>query len=89
MGYEIRSIYNLEKEAAYGEVRTKLSEFMSERKITISALSKKSGLNYDVVRRYHNGVMQNFNGEVLSKICFCLKCELSDILEYALPNEYK
>ena len=89
MDYEIRSIYNLEKEAAYGEIRMKLAEFMKERSISVATLSKKSGLNYDVVRRYHNGVMQLYNGEVLSKICFCLKCELSDIMEYSVPDEYK
>ena len=55
---------------------------MDKKGITISHVAKATGLHHQVIRRYYESTIERYDKDVLSKLCFVLGCELSDIMYY-------
>lgn len=71
----------------YGNIELDIKSFMDKNNISISYVVKQTGLHHRVVRRYYDGTITRYDKDVLSKFCFVLGCQLSDILKYNKPNE--
>lgn len=67
-------------------------------KITVDGLIKKLGISrtklavlldvdYRVVKRLCSGETQRVELDLLSRVCYALECELSDIIEYIPPKK--
>jgi len=67
---------------SYGTIELRLKSLLEEKGISKTMLSKQTMLKYDVVKRYCDDTTSRFDRDVLIKICYCLDCDISDILVY-------
>jgi|GEM_PF-3300325 len=82
MGAVCRSIYNEYLEAEYGSGTLRLKEYLNERNIPLSDLIAKADIDANTLRRYYTDSLKNVSLDILGKICYCLECNLCDILVY-------
>ena len=66
----------------YGMIHSNLKEVMDRNNISISAMSRLTGIKYDVVKRYYFDEIFQVDLQVLSKFCYILGCNINDILSY-------
>ncbi len=71
----------------YGNIKLDIKSIMDKNNISISHIVKQTGLHHRVVRKYYEGNITRYDKEVLSKFCFVLNCDLSDILKYQKPDK--
>lgn len=69
----------------YGKIVFNLRTVMEMKNLTITQLSKRTGLHHRIIKKYMNGEAIRYDGEVLAKLCFVLECELSDLIKYERP----
>lgn len=69
----------------YGKIIFDIENIMKEKNITITQLSKRTGLHHRILKKYINHDAVRYDGEVLAKLCFVLECKLSDIMTYKKP----
>ena len=60
---------------------------MDKKGITVNQVVKKTGLHHQVIRRYYEGSVIRYDKDVLSKLCFVIGCNLSDIMNYQRPKD--
>lgn len=83
---DMKSIVRYETEA-YGYIKVKLADVMDCKGITRNALSKCTGVKYDVIDRYYQGEsVERVDLDVLAKICYVLNCQIGDLLEFIPPE---
>ena len=63
------------------EIELCVKEVMDNKRISISELSKKANIKYDIVKRYYNGEMLRYDSEVLKKFCIYLDCNIEDLIK--------
>ena len=61
-----------------------LQEILDDRGITKYKFSKISHIRYDTVCNYCKGKVSLLNMEYLKIICYVLKCNVADLVEYTL-----
>lgn len=84
---ELNSLLKLQE---YGKIVVKLSECLDNRKITRNKLRTLTGVKYEVIDRYYkNKDIERVDLDFLAKVCFVLKCNISDLLEYRESTTYK
>ena len=66
----------------YGKISCNLKEIMQEKGMTIYKLSNISNIKYEIIKRYYNNDFQRIDLDILAKLCFCLKCEVDNLLKY-------
>ena len=66
----------------YGTIKFDVKAIMDSKNITITQMTKRTGLHSQVVKRYYNGTVERYDKDVLSKFCYVLDCELNDIMYY-------
>lgn len=45
-------------------------------------LAKETGIQYQIIDNYYKNKVVRYDSYVLNKICTCLNCDISDIIEY-------
>ena len=71
----------------YGKVEIKLSSIMDKNNISIYKMSRLTDLKYSTVKSYYsNSPISRVDLDVISKMCYVLKCGVEDILQYNRPN---
>lgn len=63
------------------EIELCVKEVMDNKGISISELSRKANIKYDIVKRYYNGEMLRYDSEVLKKFCVYLVCKIEDLIK--------
>ena len=63
------------------EIELCVKEVMDNKGISISELSRKANIKYDIVKRYYNGEMLRYDSEVLKKFCVYLDCKIEDLIK--------
>lgn len=69
----------------YGNIKFNIKSLMIEQNISVTQMSKKTGLDNRVIQRYYDGEIERCDIDVLSKFCFILGCDLNDIMYYEKP----
>ncbi len=64
----------------------KLDDILKEKKISINKLMQRAETDYYAIQRIIDGQTTRYDIYVLARICNCLNCKLSDIIEY-IPNK--
>jgi putative transcriptional regulator len=67
--------------SASGHLEVKLSQLLKDRNLSMLALSRASGSNYESLRSLASGRAKLISFNVLERVCVSLKCEVSDILK--------
>ena len=71
----------------YGHIRIKLNELIEKQNISISKLAFRSETQRTQLKAYLHGNIMRVDLAVLSRLCYALQCDLSDILEYIPPSK--
>ncbi|MCI8639264.1 MAG: helix-turn-helix transcriptional regulator [Coprococcus sp.] len=71
----------------FGIIKLHLKELMEEQNISLSKLSYRAEMQRTQLKHYYDGSIQRLDMSVLSRLCYALKCDLNDLLEYIPPND--
>lgn len=63
------------------KVQLKIDKLLKDMDISRYELSKRTGIQYQIIDNYYKNKVVRYDSYVLSKICIALKCDISDILE--------
>ena len=63
-------------------LRLTLDKYLDGRKITRYELSKRTGIEYQIIDKYYKNKVVRYDSYVLDKICTALDCGIDDIIEY-------
>ncbi len=70
------------KDIDYGHVEIKLKEIMESQDISINKLACRAEMQRTQLKKYINNNVQRVDFAILSRLCYCLDCDLNDILVY-------
>jgi len=71
----------------WGRCEIVLEEYLSKNKISKSSLTKTAELQYTQLQAYCKNIIQRPDLGVLSRICFALNCDVSDLIHYFPPEK--
>lgn len=74
-------------DSEFGTVKLHLKEIMEARNISLSKLSFRAEMQRTQLKHYCDNDIQRLDMAVLSRLCYALKCNLNDLLEYIPPAE--
>lgn len=70
----------------FGTIKLHLKELMEKQNISLSKLSFRAEMQRTQLKNYYDGNIQRLDIAVLSRLCYALDCDLTDLLEYIPPN---
>lgn len=70
----------------YGHVRIKLADSMAEQNISINKLAFRAEMQRTQLKAYMKEDIQRIDLAVISRLCYALECDLTDLIEYIPPN---
>lgn len=76
---ELRSILNFNN---YGKVTVHLKELLEAKGITRYRMAKLADTRFEVVEKWCSGTVERIDTDILSRFCFILNCDISDIIKY-------
>ena len=71
----------------WGRCEIVLDEYLSQHSISKSRLSRAAELQYTQLQAYCKNIIQRPDLGVLSRICFALNCDVSDLIHYSPPEK--
>lgn len=71
----------------FGTIKLHLKELMEKQNISLSKLSFRAEMQRTQLKHYYDGDIQRLDMAVLSRLCYALKCDLTDLLEYQPPSD--
>lgn len=72
----------------YGHVRIKLADLMAEQNISINKLAFRAEMQRTQLKAYMKEDIQRIDLAVISRLCYALECDLTDLIEYIPPNPH-
>ena len=63
-------------------VKLTLDRALSIAQMTRYELSRKTGIQYQIIDNYYKNKVTRYDSYVLDRICSALKCSIGDLLEY-------
>ena len=70
----------------YGFIRLKLKEQMEKQNVSISKLAFRAEMQRTQLKAYMKQDIVRVDLAVLSRLCYALQCDLTDLLEYIPPE---
>ena len=74
-------------EVDYGSIKIKLQDIMVEQNVSINKLAFRAEMQRTQLKAYLKGDIQRVDLSVLSRLCYALECNLSDLIEYVPPKK--
>lgn len=71
----------------YGKVKLKLKQYMDEQGITRNRLARMIDTRFEVIDKWYKGQLETVDLDILARICFVLKCQIFDLMEYDMTEE--
>lgn len=62
-------------------IRICLDKTLSHMNISRYALSKKTGIQYQIIDNYYKNKVTRYDSFVLDRICSALNCDINDVIE--------
>ena len=66
----------------YGKISFYVKEIMDSKELTRSKLAKLANIRFEVADKWYHGNIERMDIDVLTRICFVLDCEISDLMTY-------
>lgn len=63
-------------------IRLTLDKTLKKMNITRYELSKRTGIQYQVIDNYYKNNIKRYDSYILERICAALDCEIGDLIEY-------
>lgn len=73
-------------DSEFGIIKLHLRELMEKQNLTLNKLSFRAEMQRTQLKHYYDGSIQRLDMAVLSRLCYALKCDLNDLLEYVPPK---
>lgn len=67
----------------YGKISFHIKDIMDSRNLTRSALAKLADVRFEVADKWYNGNIERMDIDVLTRICYVLDCNISDLMSYS------
>ena len=67
----------------YGKISFHIKEIMDKKNLTRSALARLADVRFEVADKWYNGNIERMDVDVLTRICFVLDCDISDLMSYS------
>lgn len=64
-------------------IRLSLDKALESRQISRYELSKRTGIQYQIIDNYYKNKVIRYDSFVLERICTALDCGIEDIIEFA------
>ena len=64
-------------------IRIALDSTLKKRGITRYELSKRTGIQYQIIDNYYKNKVKRYDSFVLDKICLALDCDIGDIIVFS------
>ncbi len=68
-----------------GLIRIKLDKYLKQVGKTRYWVAKNTGMDFQTIDKYYKNKVVRYDSYILARICDCLECDISDIIEY-IPN---
>ena len=68
-------------------IRIKLDEYLKSVNITKCELSKRAKIKFQTLDNYCKNNITRYDRNILAQICTCLKCDITDIIEFISDNQ--
>ena len=75
----IKSVYQIKN---YGKIVFHVKEIMDKKNLTRYSLSKLANVRFEVADKWYKGEIERIDADILSRICYVLDCDISDIMTY-------
>ena len=63
-------------------IRLTLDKTLNRMNVTRYELSKRTGIQYQIIDNYYKNKVKRYDSYVLDRICETLDCKIEDIIEY-------
>lgn len=63
-------------------IKLTLAKALDNAKITRYELSKRTGIQYQIIDNYYKNHVKRYDSFILDRICAALDCGINDIIEY-------
>ena len=63
-------------------IKLTLDKYLDSHGITRYELSKRTGIQFQIIDNYYKNKVVRYDSYVLDRICEALNCDVSDIIEY-------
>ena len=63
-------------------IRLTIDKALKSAGITRYELSKRTGIQYQVIDKYYKNNIKRYDSYVLDRICDAMNCEIKDLIEY-------
>ena len=63
-------------------IKLTLAEYLDQHNITRYELSKRTGIKFQIIDNYYKNKVVRYDGYVLDRICYALKCKLEDVIVF-------
>lgn len=63
------------------KIRLRLDKTLNNLNISRYELAKQTGIRYQIIDNYYKNKVVRYDSFVLERICYFLKCDITDILE--------
>ncbi|MEG0273381.1 MAG: helix-turn-helix transcriptional regulator [Hydrogenoanaerobacterium sp.] len=67
----------------YGKISFHIKDILDSRNLTRSALAKLADVRFEVADKWYNGNIERMDIDVLTRICYVLDCNISDLMSYS------
>lgn len=75
----------MSKSLDYGHFEIVLTEYLQKKKMSKNKLAEKANLQRTQLNAYCRNDIKRPDLDVLARICYALKCDLTDIIRYLPP----
>ena len=69
-----------------GTIRLTLDKALKKKSVTRYWLSQQTNIKFQTIDKYYKNKVVRYDSYILARICDCLACDISDIIEY-IPND--
>lgn len=73
------SIYAMKN---YGKINFTVKAVMDAKGISRNQLAKLADVRFEVADKWYRGNIERMDIDVLTKLCFVLECEITDLMHY-------
>ncbi len=63
-------------------IRITLDKTLEKLNITRYELSKRTGIQYQIIDNYYKNKVKRYDSYILERICMALDCKIEDIIEF-------